>query len=59
MLMDHLEDLYGKLSDLYSKEEFYQEIEKRKEEFNDLLDEEALAYLIVAKRIGTKRLWTI
>ncbi len=49
MLMDHLEDLYGKLSDLYSKEEFYQEIEKRKEEFNDLLDEEALAYLIVAE----------
>ncbi len=42
-----LESYYSLISDLMSKERFEKEIENRREKYGDLLDDEAIAYLIV------------
>ena len=42
-----VDSLYALISDLMSKERFLSEIRKRSEEYNGLLDDEAIAYLIV------------
>ncbi len=42
-----VESLYLLVEDLITRERFWREIEKRKEEFGGLLDEEAIAYMIV------------
>ena len=39
--------LYNQIKDIKTKEEFQKEISKRKKEYNDLLDEETIALMIV------------
>ena len=41
------EELYNKIKDIKTKEEFEEEIKNLKEEYDDLIDEETLALLIV------------
>jgi len=41
------EELYNKIQDIKTKEEFEEEIKNLKEEYDDLIDEETLALLIV------------
>ncbi len=43
----NVDSLYHLVEDLISKDRFRREIEKRKKEYNGLLDDEAIAYLIV------------
>ncbi len=47
--MPTVDELYEMVSDLYTREEFDQEIDEKREEFHGFFDEEALAYLIVAE----------
>ncbi|MEF8873741.1 MAG: OB-fold nucleic acid binding domain-containing protein [Candidatus Thermoplasmatota archaeon] len=47
--MPTVDELYEMVSDLYSRDEFEEKIQKKKEQFDDLFDEEALAYMIVAE----------
>ncbi len=42
-----IEDYYAMISDLMTFERFRKEIESRREKYGDLLDDEAIAYLIV------------
>ena len=42
-----VESLYLLVEDLITKERFLREIEKRKKEYGDLLNDEAVAYMIV------------
>ncbi|MCD6411973.1 MAG: hypothetical protein J7L20_06090 [Thermoplasmata archaeon] len=42
-----LKKIYESVSDIYSWEEFAREIERRKREFNNLLDDEAIALIIL------------
>ncbi len=48
-MMTSIEELYKKVSDIYTEDEFDEKIDKRRKEFEDLFDEEALAHLIVAE----------
>ncbi len=43
----NIEKLYASIDDLFSKEEFLKEIEKRKKEVDGLLDDESIALLIL------------
>lgn len=47
--MPTVDELYEMVSDLYSRDEFDENIQKKKEEFHDFFDREALAYMIVAE----------
>lgn len=49
--MDEIRKIYKKVKDIYTWENFLKEIEKRKKEYNNLLDEEAIA-LIIADECG-------
>ena len=42
-----IDSLYSLVSDLISRESFLSEIKKRRKEYNELLDDEAIAYIIV------------
>ncbi|RLF37557.1 MAG: hypothetical protein DRN03_02150, partial [Thermoplasmata archaeon] len=42
-----LKKIYESVRDIYSWEEFIREIERRKREFNNLLDDEAVALIIL------------
>lgn len=47
--MTPLDEYYEKVQDIYSREEFDSLIDEKKEEYNHLFDEEALAMMIVAE----------
>ena len=49
------DELYGEVQDLLSKAEFEKEIKNRSEEFDDLLDEDTLALLIVDEKGRNKK----
>lgn len=48
-MMTSIEELYKKVSDIYTEDEFEEKIDQRRKEFDDLFDDEALAYLLVAE----------
>lgn len=48
--MDSIKENYEKVEDIYSLEEFKEHIEKKRKKYDDFLDEEALAYIIVAEQ---------
>ena len=48
--MDSIKEYYEKVEDIYSLEEFKEYIEKKRKTYDDFLDEEALAYIIVAEQ---------
>lgn len=47
--MDSIQEYYKKVDDIYTLQEFEDHIDKKREEYDDFLDEEALAYIIVAE----------
>jgi replication factor A1 len=49
------DELYGEVQDLLSKAEFEEEIEKRKKEYNDLLDTDTIALLLVDEKGRNKK----
>ena len=49
------DELYGEVQDLLSKDEFEKEIEERKKDFNDLLDDNTIALLIVDEKGRNKK----
>jgi len=52
--MPTVDELYEMVSDLYQRDEFDEKIQKRKEKFHGLFDEEALAYMLVAEEDRNK-----
>ncbi len=47
--MDSIEEYYQKVEDIYSIEEFEDHIEDKRKKYDDFLDDEALAYMVVAE----------
>ncbi len=47
--MDSITEYYEKVDDIYSLEEFENLLEKKRNKYDDFLDEEALAYMIIAE----------
>ncbi|MFW6195881.1 MAG: OB-fold nucleic acid binding domain-containing protein [Thermoplasmatota archaeon] len=47
--MDSIEDYYRKVEDIFSLQEFEDLIEEKKKKYEDFLDQEALAHIIIAE----------
>lgn len=55
--MESLEELYEQVKDLFGREEYYREIDERRERYGGLFDDETIARIIAAEEGRNKKVF--